>query len=62
MVWGTKAFYHPEAKESTEGIAGIMDQLKERGYVDVGDRVVYVTGANPYEAEGTNIIKVETVK
>jgi pyruvate kinase len=62
MIWGTKAFYLPNVKENPEGLNAIIGELKERGFVAVGDKVVYVTGANPYEEEGTSIVKVDTIR
>ncbi len=62
MIWGIKAFYLPNVKQNDEGLKSIIDELKERGYVSEGEKVVYVTGANPHEIGGTNIIKVEKVK
>jgi pyruvate kinase len=61
LIWGTKSFYLPNVKQNIEGLNGIIEELKERGYVSEGDKIVYVTGANPHEIGGTNIIKVATI-
>jgi pyruvate kinase len=62
LVWGVLSFYLPNVKENEHGLQNIIKEMKDIGYVKEGDKLVYVTGANPYTAGGTNIIKVENVK
>jgi pyruvate kinase len=60
LVWGIKSFYH-KTDTSVHTRSYILREIKKRGYVKTGDRIVYVTGARPHIIGGTNSIKVETI-
>ncbi len=60
LVWGNKTFFH----KTDTGIhtkSFIMKEIKKRGYVNPGDRIIYVTGQRPHLVGGTNTISVEVV-
>jgi pyruvate kinase len=60
LIWGIKSFYH-ETDTSIHTRSYILREIKRRGYVKTGDRIVYVTGQRPHAIGGTNSIKVETI-
>ncbi len=62
MVYGVKSFLVAQMSKNEAGLNSILDHLKEKEYVETGDKVVHVTGEKPGEMGGTSIIKVETIK
>jgi pyruvate kinase len=60
LVWGVKSFYH-KTDTSVHTRSYILREIKRRGYVKTGDKIVYVTGQRPHVIGGTNSIKVETI-
>jgi len=60
LVWGIKSFYY-KTDTSVHTRSFILREIKRRGYVNTGDKIVYVTGARPHVIGGTNSIKVETI-
>jgi pyruvate kinase len=61
LVWGIKSFFVPNIKENEAGLRAVINQMKTKGYVKDGDKLVFVTGSSPGEVGGSNIIKVEHV-
>lgn len=60
LIWGVKSFYH-ESDTSVHTRSYVLREIKRKGYVQPGDKIVYVTGARPHVIGGTNSIKVETI-
>jgi pyruvate kinase len=61
LVWGIKSFFVQNVKENEEGLNAVLKQMKNKGYVKDGDKLVFVTGQQPGVIGGSNIIKVEHV-
>lgn len=61
MLWGVKSFYLTQLKENQYDFLHVLKRAKDKGYVQEGDRVVFVTGQIPGVTGGTNTIKVELV-
>jgi pyruvate kinase len=61
LLWGVKSFFLPTIKDNQYDFLYAINKAKQKGYVQSGDKVVFVTGQQPGVAGGTNTIKVETV-
>lgn len=61
LLWGVKSYFLPTIKDNQYDFLYVINKVKQKGYVQPGDRVVFVTGQQPGIAGSTNTIKVETV-
>lgn len=61
LLWGVKAFYSPNYKNNYEIFDFAKAQITNLGYVQKGDKVVFVSGKRPHQPGDTNSISVFSI-
>ena len=61
LIWGAHAYHSEETDSIDEAVEQSINNLKERGYIKIGDAVVHV-GSTPFDEKGqTNMIKLSYI-
>jgi len=61
LLWGVRAFYYRHHEGTYETIQGILRILKDLGYVETGDRVVFAVSMPLRARRRTNTLHITTV-
>ncbi|MCX7928340.1 MAG: pyruvate kinase [Patescibacteria group bacterium] len=61
LLWGVKAFRSPDYKTDFEIFEFAKLQITKLGYVQKGDKIVFVSGQKPHQPGSTNTISVFTI-
>ncbi|HMP15557.1 MAG TPA: pyruvate kinase alpha/beta domain-containing protein [Gemmatales bacterium] len=59
LYWGVVPIYFPEPVDTVERVKRVTEWAKKEGYIQVGERVVYLLGASWSDSAHTTVMVQE---